>query len=217
MPPNKKNSFKKVDRLNHNKKAKGQKSSKARPEQRKSEKVGKKPQKNKVIFIKSGFLPKDYPEHNKKEVAFVGRSNAGKSSLINALAGEKIAHVSQTPGKTRLLNFFSYGESYVLVDMPGYGFAARSGSEVEEWQKVIETYLARRENLAGLVLVMDVRRDWDDNEKMLYDFSHRIGLPLLVALTKIDRLNKKELNERLKVLTSTVDTSLLFPVSSTNK
>jgi len=171
--------------------------------------------KQKVKFIKSGYLPQDYPTHNKKEVAFVGRSNAGKSSLINALAGEDVAHVSQTPGKTRLLNFFAFGESYVLVDMPGYGFASRSGSEILEWQKVIENYLANRECLAGLVLVMDVRRKWEDEEKMMLRFANKVGLPLLVAMTKVDQLNQKELKARIQDLKQHSHISLLFPVSST--
>ncbi len=180
----------------------------------------KSPKKNvkkkiKVTFLKSGFLQQDYPTHNKKEVAFVGRSNAGKSSLINALAGEKIAHVSQTPGKTRLLNFFAFGDSYVLVDMPGYGFASRSGDEITEWQKAIETYLDNRECLGGLVLVMDVRRDWEEHEKMLLRFANKIGVPMVVAMTKIDRLNQKELKERLNEIKKHAHTSLLFPISST--
>ena len=169
----------------------------------------------KVTFLKSGFLQHDYPVHNKKEVAFVGRSNAGKSSLINAIAGENIAHVSQTPGKTRLLNFFAFGESYVLVDMPGYGFASRSGDEITEWQKAIETYLDSRKCLGGLVLVMDVRRDWEEHEKMLLRFANKIGVPMVVAMTKIDRLNQKELKERLNEIKKHAHTSLLFPISST--
>ena len=169
----------------------------------------------KVDFIKSGFYPQDYPVHKKKEIAFVGRSNADKSSLINALAQQTIANVSQTPGKTRLINFFNYGQSYVLVDMTEYGFAARIGDEIKEWQKVIETYLSTRENLAGLVLVMDVRRDWEDHEKLLFGFAHEINLPILVALTKVDRLNKKEKQDRIKELSKEAYTTLLFPVSST--
>jgi len=173
--------------------------------------------KHKVKFIKSGFAANDYPIHNKKEVAFVGRSNAGKSSLINAMAGEDVAKVSQTPGKTRLLNFFSFGESYVLVDMPGYGFASRSGSEIAEWQKVIEDYLADRECLAGLVLVMDVRREWEDHEKMLLRFANKVGLPMLVAMTKIDQLTQKELKARIENIKQHAHINLLFPISSTKR
>src|SRR6478752_7250400 len=108
-----------------------------------------------IQFIKSAVLPKDYPIHKMAEVAIAGRSNAGKSSFINALTRDKVAKVSSTPGKTRLLNFFNMADSYVLVDMPGYGFASRSNSEVLEWHEMIETYLMSRENLVGLILVMD--------------------------------------------------------------
>ena len=176
-----------------------------------------KKKKHKVTFIKSGFVASDYPVHKKKEVAFVGRSNAGKSSLINALAGSDVAHVSSSPGKTRLINFFSFGESYVLVDMPGYGFASRSGDEIREWTQAIETYLDQRECLAGLVLVMDVRRDWEEEEKLLMRFANKIGLPVVVAMTKIDRLNNKELKERLAAIKQHAHTDKLFPVSSTKE
>ena len=176
-----------------------------------------KKKKHKVTYIKSAFLPPDYPVHKKKEVAFVGRSNAGKSSLINALAGSDVAKVSQTPGKTRLINFFSFGDSYVLVDMPGYGFAARSSDEIREWTQSIENYLDQRDCLVGLVLVMDVRRDWEEEEKMLMRFANKIGLPVVVAMTKIDRLNQKELKERLAAIKQHAHTSLLFPVSSTKE
>lgn len=169
----------------------------------------------KVTYIKSAVLPPDYPVHKKKEVAFVGRSNAGKSSLINAIAGSDVAHVSQNPGKTRLLNFFSFGESYVLVDMPGYGFASRSGDEIREWQQAIETYLTSRECLTGLVLVMDVRRDWEEHEKVMLRFANSQGLPVAVAMTKIDQLNQKELRERIAAIKQHAHTNLLFPVSST--
>lgn len=177
--------------------------------------VSKTKKKHKVTFIKSGFVPSDYPIHKKKEVAFVGRSNAGKSSLINALAGSDVAKVSQTPGKTRLINFFSFGESYVLVDMPGYGFASRSGDEIREWTQAIESYIDDRDQLVGLVLVMDVRRDWEEEEKMLMRFANKVGLPVVVAMTKIDRLNQKELKERIAAIRAHAHTKLLFPVSST--
>ena len=89
-------------------------------------------------FLKSAVWPKDYPEADRPEIALIGRSNAGKSSLLNALVSQKAAKVSQTPGKTRLLNFFDFGDHYRLVDMPGYGFAARSGDEILAWEKMIK-------------------------------------------------------------------------------
>lgn len=109
---------------------------------------------------------KDFPESKMKEIAMAGRSNAGKSSLINIWANTKIAKVSQSPGKTRLLNFFNMNNSYIIVDMPGYGYASRGGDEVTAWRKMVENYLKQRPQLAGLVLVMDIARDWEDDEEI---------------------------------------------------
>ena len=139
------------------------------------------------------------------EIAIVGRSNAGKSSLINALANSRIAKVSSTPGKTRLLNFYK-APRYRLVDMPGYGFAARAGAEQYSWQRMVESFLAIRENLLGLILVMDIRRDWTDDEENLLDWLEPRELPCVVVLTKADKLsrsamfqhvNKVKINSRI--------------------
>ncbi len=160
-------------------------------------------------------MPEDYPKHKLKEVAFMGRSNAGKSSLINALSKNKIAKVSQNPGKTRLLNFFNFNDSYVLVDMPGYGYAARSGDEVSEWQPMIELYLAQQESLAGLVLVMDIRRKWSRDEMLLCRFVEKFGRPVALALTKADKLNKLELKKAMDIQIKDSRLSNIFVISST--
>ncbi len=160
-------------------------------------------------------MPDDYPPHRFAEVAFMGRSNAGKSSLINALSKNKIAKVSQNPGKTRLLNFFNFNDSYVLVDMPGYGYASRSGDEVADWQPMIELYLASREKLAGLVLVMDIRRKWSRDEMLLCRFVEKFGRPVALALTKADKLNKTELKKAIQKQTEDSRLSNIFVISST--
>ena len=148
-------------------------------------------------YLKSAVLPKDYPDAKRPEVAVAGRSNAGKSSFLNSMAGSKVAHVSQTPGKTRLLSFFDFGAHYRFVDMPGYGFASRSGDEIREWTKMIETYLSMRGNLRGLVLVMDCRREWEEDEELLKHFCGKINLPMCVVLTKVDKCSPKEKKEHL--------------------
>lgn len=170
-----------------------------------------------IEFIKSAVLAKDYPVHKKAEVAIAGRSNAGKSSFINALSKGKVAKVSSTPGKTRLLNFFNMEDSYVLVDMPGYGFAARSVDEIEEWNKMIETYLMTRENLAGLVLVMDIRRAWTNDEELLKKFSDERGFPLAVVLTKADKMSRSQMLQAVAKIKKTSGLSAVFPVSSLKK
>lgn len=171
-----------------------------------------------IEFIKSAVFVKDYPETKMMEVAIVGRSNAGKSSFINALAkGGKVAKVSSTPGKTRLLNFFNMEDSYVLVDMPGYGFAARSNAEVADWNQMIETYFASRENLVGLLLVMDIRRDWSREEELMKRYSDQHGFPIAVALTKADKLSRSQALQAVAKIKKAAGLAAVFPVSTLKK
>ncbi|ASD64685.1 ribosome biogenesis GTP-binding protein YsxC [Bdellovibrio bacteriovorus] len=170
-----------------------------------------------IQFIKSAVLEKDFPVHKKAEVAIAGRSNAGKSSFINALTKNKIAKVSSTPGKTRLLNFFELDQSYVMVDMPGYGFAARSGDEMREWHRMIETYLMNREQLRGLLLVMDIRRSWTEDEELLKEFSERRGFPLAVVLTKADKMSRSQMLQAVAKVKKASGLSAVFGVSSLKK
>lgn len=122
----------------------------------------------------------------------MGRSNSGKSSLINAVLRHKVAKVSGQPGKTRLINFFEVNGKYRLVDLPGYGFAKVSQSEREAWRQMVETYMSIRGVLAGLVLVMDIRRHWHDEEAQLVAWVESLGQRGLVALNKADRVNTSE-------------------------
>jgi GTP-binding protein len=170
-----------------------------------------------IKFIKSAVLPQDYPKTGKKEIAIAGRSNAGKSSFLNALANSKVAKVSNTPGKTRLLNFFSRGDSYVIVDMPGYGFAARSGNEMREWHTMIENYLSMREELAGLVLVMDARREWTEDEELLKAYTETRGIPLAVILTKSDKLSRNEIQKTVARIKKDSGSSAVFMTSALKK
>ncbi|MFS4459643.1 ribosome biogenesis GTP-binding protein YihA/YsxC [Bdellovibrio sp. HCB2-146] len=171
----------------------------------------------KIQFIKSAVFPTDYPEHKMYEVAIAGRSNAGKSSFINGLASNKIAKVSSTPGKTRLLNFFNMENSYVLVDMPGYGFAARSGKEMNEWEKMVETFLSSRECLKGLILVMDIRRAWTDEEELLKEFTERNGLPIAVVLTKADKMSRSQMLQAVAKIKKQTGLSAVFASSTLQK
>lgn len=170
-----------------------------------------------VKYIKSCTLAKDYPKTGQPEIAFVGRSNAGKSSLINGIANQKIAHVSGTPGKTRLLSFFNFNNDFVLVDMPGYGFAERSHEEQDDWKVMIESYLSTAEKLKALVLVMDIRRSWSEDEKMIQEFSEHIGVPLVVALTKADKLSRSQMMKRMEEFDEDIILKHKYPVSSLKK
>lgn len=151
-------------------------------------------------FIKSATEPSHYPASEKPEIAFLGRSNAGKSTLLNALLGQRLAKVSSKPGVTALVNFFEVSKKpYNLVDLPGYGYAKRSGDEQATWQAMIESYLKHRKNLTTAVLVMDARRDWSADESGLIDWLQiQRELKVIIALTKADKLNQKQKSQRQK-------------------
>lgn len=168
----------------------------------------------KMTFIKSAVKMRDFPVSKFKEVAMAGRSNAGKSSLINIWANQKIAKVSQAPGKTRLLNFFNMNDSYVIVDMPGYGYASRGGDELSTWRKMVENYLTQREQLAGLVLVMDMARDWETDEEILAQFMMKNDLPVVVALTKSDKFSKSDITKAVLRIKKQSRIEDVFPISS---
>jgi GTP-binding protein len=168
-------------------------------------------------FVKSAVLVKDYPLSSGPEVAFAGRSNAGKSSLLNLIAGQKLAKVSQTPGKTRLLNFFQTKEKAFFVDMPGYGFAVRGNEEIKNWQSMVETYLDCRENLVGLMLVMDIRRDWCEEENMMLKFCQNFGIAFALILTKADKISRSATLQKQQMLQRQLSMSDVFVVSNEKK
>lgn len=131
------------------------------------------------------------PKDSLREVAFVGRSNAGKSSAINTLTGQPgLARTSKTPGRTQLLNFFSVGEGLFLVDLPGFGYAKVPLEMKEKWQRHLEHYLQKRQSLQGVVLLMDIRHPFTDFDRMLIQWAVDSELPLHVLLTKADKLSR---------------------------
>jgi GTP-binding protein len=167
-------------------------------------------------FVTSAADLEGCPRDSFPEVAIIGRSNAGKSSLINTLANSKIAKVSSTPGKTRLLNFFK-SKTFRLVDMPGYGFAARPEDEQKIWRRMIESYLAIRENLVGLLVVMDIRRDWSDDEENILNWLDPRHLPCAIILTKADKLARAERMKRVEKVKINSGVEFVFPVSALKK
>jgi len=135
------------------------------------------------------------------EVAFAGRSNVGKSSLLNRLVHrKKFARVSNTPGRTREINFFKVNDAFVLVDLPGYGYARVSKEQRAEWRPLIESYLRRSPQLRGIVHLLDVRHDPTTDDKLMLDFLSEIGVPTIVVFTKIDKLTPKERRAQLAEL-----------------
>lgn len=140
-------------------------------------------------FINSAPKLKDAPPDQGKEIAFAGRSNAGKSSAINTLVRQNaLARVSKTPGRTQLLNFFQIDPERKLVDLPGYGYAKVPEAMKLEWQKMMETYLNQRQALCGIVLVMDIRHPLTDFDWQMVEWCEHRKLPLHILLTKADKL-----------------------------
>jgi GTP-binding protein len=144
-----------------------------------------------VRFISSAPTLRQCPGPDGPEIAFAGRSNAGKSSAINALTGQPgLARTSKTPGRTQLINFFQVEPGHYLVDLPGYGFAKVPLAVKDKWQKELENYLRRREPLAGLVLLSDVRHPLKDYDRMMLQWATQSELPLHLLLTKADKLKR---------------------------
>jgi GTP-binding protein len=137
--------------------------------------------------------PSGLPPPNGPEIAFAGRSNAGKSSAINTLANHvRLAFVSKTPGRTQLINFFRLQNGAVLVDLPGYGYAEVPEAVRRQWQHLLEDYLTRRPNLIGLVLIMDSRHPLKDRDRTMIGWFAPSGRPIHVLLTKSDKLTRSE-------------------------
>lgn len=171
----------------------------------------------KVEFLKSATDPKHYPSSKLPEVAMVGRSNAGKSSYINAWLNQKIAHVSSTPGKTRHLNFFNVNNKFQLVDMPGYGFTKRSRDEILDWNRMVENYFKQRNNLCGVMLIMDIRRDWDEEDQAVTDWLFELDIPVAILLNKSDKLSRSQIMARQKELVPPELKDRVFTVSAEKK
>ena len=137
------------------------------------------------------------PETTLPEIAFAGRSNVGKSSLLNRLVGrKKMARVSKTPGRTREINFFRVNDDFVLADLPGYGYAKVSKTHKAEWRPLLEGYIAKTPQLAGVVQLLDMRREPSEDDAAMLDLLAELGMPTIVVLTKSDKLSRKAVTER---------------------
>jgi GTP-binding protein len=142
-------------------------------------------------FLISAGKPNQFPQDGGAEVAFAGRSNAGKSSAINTLCGNKsLAKTSKTPGRTRLINFFALDPQRRLVDLPGYGYAKVPEKMKKEWEQLMEAYLQQQRSLRGLVIIMDIRHPMKEFDWQMLDWCHYYRLPAHVLLTKADKLKR---------------------------
>ncbi|KYH30519.1 putative GTP-binding protein EngB [Clostridium tepidiprofundi DSM 19306] len=156
-------------------------------------------------FLISAVKPSQYPDLGFNEVAFVGRSNVGKSSLINTLTNRrKLVKVSGTPGKTRLINFFLINGKYCFVDLPGYGYAKVSKVEKQKWGKMIEDYLIKRDNLKKVVLLLDIRHKPTQDDIQMYEWIKYYGYEIIIVATKKDKLSNNQIAKSDKVIRQTL-------------
>ena len=167
-----------------------------------------------VEFAGAAAQPGGYPKLPHPEIAFAGRSNVGKSSLINRLLDHAIARISSTPGRTRQLNFFVINHKLTFVDLPGYGYAQVSKQEREQWQKLIEDYLIHSHNLRVVVIIVDIRRGPEEEEAALCKFLAYHQRPFLIVATKCDKLKRGQLEQHRKILAAQLDGHPLFLFSA---
>lgn len=161
------------------------------------------------------------PMNDKAEIAFAGKSNVGKSSLINSLVNRKaLARTSSQPGKTQTINFYNINEEMYLVDLPGYGYAKVSENEKVKWGQMIERYLHSSEQLKAVFLLIDIRHDPSANDKMMYDWIVDMGYDPIIIATKLDKIKRSQVQKHVKMLReglNLVPGTKIIPFSSTSK
>ena len=161
------------------------------------------------------------PQHTELEIAFAGKSNVGKSSLINGLLNRKaLARTSSQPGKTQTINFYKINNEFYFVDLPGYGYAKVSATEREKWGKMIERYLHTSPTLVLVFLLIDIRHEPSANDKMMYDWILHNGFTPVIIATKSDKIKRSQLQKNLKIIRTKLEMKkedIIFPFSSLSK
>ena len=161
------------------------------------------------------------PKNGKPEIAFAGKSNVGKSSLINALMNRKsLARTSAQPGKTQTINFYNINDIMYLVDLPGYGYAKVAQSEKEKWGQMIERYLHESMQLKAVFLLIDIRHEPSANDKQMYDWISHQGYEPIIIATKLDKINRSQIQKQVKLIRSSLEVkpgTLVLPFSAQTK
>lgn len=161
------------------------------------------------------------PQNGRPEIAFAGKSNVGKSSLINALMNRKsLARTSAQPGKTQTINFYNVNDVMYLVDLPGYGYAKVSQSEKEKWGKMIENYLHESKQLKAVFLLIDIRHEPSANDKQMYDWISYQGYDPIIIATKLDKINRSQVQKQVKLIKNKLQVkpgTLILPFSAQTK
>ncbi|GIP39172.1 putative GTP-binding protein EngB [Paenibacillus sp. J31TS4] len=161
---------------------------------------------NQAEFVISAVGPGQYPQDALPEIALAGRSNVGKSSLINRMIGRKnLARTSSKPGKTQTLNYYKINQDLYFVDLPGYGYAQVSKTQRATWGKFIEQYLTKRQELKLVLLIVDLRHPPSRDDQAMYDWLQHIGMPLCVVATKADKLSRGQWQKHLKIVKETLE------------
>jgi GTP-binding protein len=157
-------------------------------------------------FVISAAGPKQFPLDSRPQIAIAGRSNVGKSSIINSLLHRKnLVKTSQTPGKTQLINFFIINESFYFVDLPGYGYARVPHAVTDAWAPMIEGYLKNASQLSAVIVLLDSRREPDERDVRLIDWLRQYDIPVIYALTKIDKLNRQETDRARRSISTALE------------
>lgn len=176
---------------------------------------------NNVEFMFSAMDVSQYPNENIKEIALSGRSNVGKSTFINAICGRKnIARTSSKPGKTVTLNFYDIDDQFIMVDVPGYGYAKQSKKDREKWGQLIESYLAERQELQAVVQLIDLRHKPTEDDILMYDYLKHFDIPVIVVCTKSDKIAKSKIDKHLKIVKESLEVEpedFVIDFSSVNK
>ena len=166
-------------------------------------------------FFKSATRPDDFPRDQRPEIAFCGRSNIGKSSLLNTLTDVRaLARTSSSPGRTQTINFFLIDDRIYFVDLPGYGYAKVSKAVKENWGRMIERYLRHRDQLKLAMMLIDSRMPPTDSDVMMKQWLDHHGIPNAVVLTKIDKISRNQLHEALRIGANTLNTKEIIPFSA---
>ncbi len=176
---------------------------------------------NNAYIAKTAVKKSQYPDNGLTEIAFAGKSNVGKSSLINTMLGRKaLARTGSSPGKTRTINFYSVEDKLYFVDLPGYGYAKASKTEIEKWGRMTDEYLLNREELKAIILLVDIRHEAGKNDVMMLDYLRHYGYKIIVAATKCDKVTRNRLPSHVKMLKSSLglkEGEVLIPFSSVSK
>ena len=160
---------------------------------------------NNVSLAAVGVKMSQYPDDGKPEIAFAGKSNVGKSTLINAMIGRKaLARTSSQPGKTRTINFYNVEDILYFVDLPGYGYAKAPRPEIEKGGKMIEEYINKRETLRGIVMLVDIRHEPGENDRLMYDWLKHYGYDIIIAATKKDKIKRSQIQKQLSLIKNTL-------------